>query len=290
MTSNVFNKMSVLVTIAIPVYNAEKFLSDAIQSVINQTYKNWILYLINDGSTDNSSSIIQEFAAKDSRIKIIDDGKNKGLPARLNESISLADTKYYARMDADDIMYITRIEEQVIFLEAHPEIDVLGTSIMTIDNNNVIIGSGNSSGLVKSFFHPTIIGKTEWFKANPYCEWAVRAEDTELWYRTSYKSNFWSLDKPLLFYREFGIPTLNKYLKSKMTLLRIFSYYKRYHKSLYWFLSNAFETILKMFSYICFALIGKIDMLVKLRNRNPLHDNLCLTQKDLELSIKKMES
>lgn len=282
-----YSYSNLLVTIAIPVYNAERYLCDAIQSVINQTYSDWCLYLINDGSTDNSVSIMQEFAAKDSRIKIIDDGKNKGLPARLNESIALTKTKYYARMDADDIMYITRIEEQVRYLEEHPGIDVLGTSIMTIDNNNTIIGSGLCYGSVNSFIHPTVMGKTEWFKTNLYCEWAVRAQDAELWYRTSYKSHFWSLDRPLLFYREFGIPTLNKYLKSKMTILRILSYYKKYHKSICWFLLSTFKTLLKMGVYIYFALLGKIDMLVKWRNRKPIPKHLCLTQKDLELSIRK---
>ena len=85
-----------------------------------------MLYLINDGSTDNSLSIMQEFPSLDSRIKIIDDGENKGLITRLNQSVVMTSTKYYARMDADDIMYITRIEEQVNFLDSHPDVDVLG--------------------------------------------------------------------------------------------------------------------------------------------------------------------
>lgn len=105
----------VLVTITIPIYNAMSYLKDSIQSVINQTYKDWILYLINDGSSDDSLAVMREFAEKDSRIKIIDDGLNRGLIERLNGSIAMCETKYYARMDADDIMYVTRIEEQVNF-------------------------------------------------------------------------------------------------------------------------------------------------------------------------------
>ena len=130
-----------LVTIAIPVYNGESYLRDAIQSVVNQTFQDWELYLINDGSTDNSLAIMQEYALNDIRIKVIDDGQNKGLVTRLNQSIETAIGKYYARMDADDIMYVTRIEEQVRFLESHPDVDVLGTSIMIIDNENNIVGS-----------------------------------------------------------------------------------------------------------------------------------------------------
>ena len=139
------------VTIAIPVYNGESYLRDAIQSVVNQTFQDWELYLVNDGSTDGSLAIMQEYALRDIRIKVIDDGQNKGLVTRLNQSIEIAVGKYYARMDADDIMYITRIEEQVKFLESHPDVDVLGTSIMIIDNNNNIMGSGMCSGIVQLF-------------------------------------------------------------------------------------------------------------------------------------------
>ena len=183
----------VMVTIAIPIYNAERYLRDAIQSVINQTYRDWTLYLINDGSSDNSLAIMHEYANRDCRIRIVNDGENKGLVARLNQSIALAETKYYARMDADDIMYVTRIEEQVRFLEEHPDVDVLGTSIMTIDDENKIVGSGFCEGQVNGFIHPTVMGHTTWFKSNPYSMWAVRAEDTELWMRTAAESKFWAL-------------------------------------------------------------------------------------------------
>lgn len=211
-----------LVSITIPVYNGESFLRDAIQSVVNQTFQDWELYLINDGSTDGSSVIMQEYALRDTRIKVIDDGQNKGLVTRLNQSVEIAVGKYYARMDADDIMYITRIEEQVMFLESHPDVDVLGTSIMIIDNNNDIVGADMCTGKVNRFIHPTVMGKLEWFRANPYCEWALRAEDMELWNRTASKSNFWALNKPLLFYREFGIPVVRKYIQTQKTLLRIY--------------------------------------------------------------------
>ena len=180
-----------LVTIAIPIYNADKYIRDAIQSCINQTYQNWELLLMCDGSTDNSTVIAKEIANGDSRIKIIDDGQNRGLIARLNQSVEMCETKYYARMDADDIMCINRIEEQVKFMEEHAEVDVCGSSIMTIDNNNNIIGSSFNEGRVNSFIHPTVFGRTEWFRENPYANWALRAEDFELWIRTSGKSNFY---------------------------------------------------------------------------------------------------
>lgn len=275
-----------LVTIAIPVYNGMPYLRDTIQSVVNQTYKDWVLYLINDGSKDDSLKIMNEFAAKDSRIIIIDDGLNKGLIARLNQSTAMTTTKYYARMDADDIMYLTRIEEQVNFLESHPEIDVVGASIMTIDSSNNIISSGLCYGKVERFIHPTVMGKSEWFKENPYCNWAIRAEDFELWTRTNRQSNFWALNKPLLFYREFGLPTLKKTLMSLNTVLKISFRYRQYNQSFRWFLSLSSKTICKMIIYTILGVMGQSNMIVKLRKRVEIPVKDRLTASDLAECIK----
>lgn len=276
----------VLVTITIPIYNAMSYLKDSIQSVINQTYKDWILYLINDGSSDDSLAVMREFAEKDSRIKIIDDGLNRGLIERLNGSIDMCETKYYARMDADDIMYVTRIEEQVNFLEMHPEVDVCGTSIMTIDNNNNIVGSGYYSGSVKGFVHPTVMGRTKWFKANPYAYWALRAEDSELWTRTVNHSNFYTIAKPLLFYREFGIPTFKKYYLSQKTMIRIARRYRVYGFNFSWYLKTASKTYVKILLSALLALLGKSNVLVAMRKRTPVPNDLKLKREDLEFSIK----
>ena len=109
-----------MVTIGLPFYNAEKYLALAIESVLQQTYTNWELLLLDDGSTDNSLSIAQSYAQKDSRIKVISDGKNKNLATRLNELPSLAQGLYLARMDADDIMHSARIVKTIISIESSP--------------------------------------------------------------------------------------------------------------------------------------------------------------------------
>lgn len=276
------------VTIAIPIYNAEAFLANAIQSVINQTYKDWELLLMCDGSSDKSTSIAVEYAAKDSRIKVIDGGINRGLIYRLNQSIAMAAGRYYARMDADDIMVVSRIAEQVAFLDAHPEIDVLGASIMTIDHENRIVGSGYNEGKVDGFIHPTVMGKTSWFKANPYADWALRAEDFELWSRTVANSQFYALGKPLLFYREFGVPTFQKYSLSQRTLLNIFSRYKQYSKPFSWFIINTVKTYCKILVYAIFATLGRLDYLISRRKRQPLPKKLWLTDTDLKNAIKSI--
>ena len=279
------SNMDSLVTISIPIYNAERFLRDAILSVINQTYKDWTLLLINDGSTDNSLSIMQEFEGQDSRIVIINDGLNKGLITRLNESIAMCNTKYYARMDADDIMCVSRIKEQVNFLEEHPDVDVCGTSIMTIDGKNNIIGSGFYNGKAKGFVHPTVMGKSVWFKSNPYVDWALRAEDFELWTRTSINSNFYAIGKPLLFYREFGVPTFKKYFLSQKTLIKVASNYKQYEKSFSWFLKLSASACAKIVLASLFSVMGKIDLIVSMRRRTTVPEALVLKKTDLNAAI-----
>lgn len=279
-----------LVTIAIPIYNAEKYLRDAIQSCINQTYTNWILLLMCDGSTDQSTTIAKEYVDRDPRIKLIDDGQNRGLIARLNQSVEMCKTKYYARMDADDIMCINRLEEQVKFMEEHTEVDVCGSSIMTIDNNNAIIGSGFNTGNVNGFIHPTVMGRTLWFRENPYADWALRAEDFELWTRTLGKSKFYAIAKPLLFYREFGVPTFKKYYLSQRTILRVARRYKKYGQSFIWFAKLSIFTCVKIIINAFMALIRKMDVLVAMRRRVKVPKELMLTEVDLNKAITSVSS
>ena len=131
-------KKQSLVTIGMPFYNSGNYLRYSIISVINQTYQNWELLVINDGSTDNYREVIDSF--HDEKIKIIDDGKNLGLPARLNQLTHLAKGYYYARMDADDIMRLDRITKQVDYMLKNPEIDVVGTMAYGIDGDNNMVG------------------------------------------------------------------------------------------------------------------------------------------------------
>lgn len=200
--------MTCLVTIGIPFYNAEKFIFFAINSVINQTYSNFELILSDDGSTDQSLEIAKSF--NDSRITVISDGKNKGIAYRLNEQLSLAKGKYYARMDADDLMFPERIEKQVFFLESHPEIDVVGSQAIVIDDQNKILGLRDSkipqsiNGVFREtvFIHPTVTGRVEWFRKFGYSNALKGVEDLDLWIRSLCDSKFHKQNEPLLFYRD----------------------------------------------------------------------------------------
>lgn len=257
-----------MVTIGLPFYNAEKYLALTIESVLQQTYTDWELLLLDDGSTDNSLSIAQSYAQKDSRIKVISDGKNKNLATRLNELPSLAQGLYLARMDADDIMHPARIERQLAVLETHPEIDVLGTNAYIINDENAVIGTRypltpeNTLTRVKSFIHPTIIAKKQWFLENPYDTKALRMEDAELWYRTFLKYHFVRLNEPLLFYREVGNNYYKKYFLAQQSKAYIFS---KYSNESYWkqyFRANFLKGIVYRIAHI----FGMEQWLVNRRN------------------------
>lgn len=201
-----------LVTVGIPFYRDCDTLDYAIRSVLKQTYHNWHLILMDDGSNDGSLEIAKGYLS-DSRIQLFSDGENKGLPIRLNELIELSCGKYFARMDADDIMHPERLKKQVIYLEAHPDIDVLGTGAYSISIDNQILGLKNPKpqhftehDLFRqtAVMHPTVMAKLSWYKHNKYSEepFAVRAEDFELWCRSWPYTKFANLSDPLIFYRE----------------------------------------------------------------------------------------
>lgn len=256
-----------MLTIGIPFYNSEKFLSKAIQSVLKQTYTNWTLILLDDGSTDNSLNIAKEFAEKDNRIKVLSDGQNKHLAYRLNEIAKLCQTKYLARMDADDIMHPERLEKQLKILEQNPEIDVLGSNAYSIDDNDNIQGirmkiDNDEFKLLdcKSFIHPSIIAKTTWFRANPYDIKAVRVEDYELWQRTLSKSVFKVYTQPLLFYREFGDNYYKKYFSGFSSKKYVATKLKS--KKLY---LESYKHLAKGLLFYCLNLIGKENYLIQNR-------------------------
>ncbi|MFH6944318.1 glycosyltransferase family 2 protein [Flavobacterium sp. FlaQc-50] len=208
-----------LVSVGIPIYNAEQYLKLAIDSVLQQTFKDFELLLVNDGSTDNSLEIMTSY--NDSRIKIINDGVNKGLIFRLNEMIELSEGQYFVRMDADDVMFPDRLQKQLDLLRDNPEIDVVHGDAVSIDKDNSILGYKKSqevklkNDILRGIFpiHPTVMAKREVLLKNPYKEGFIQMEDMELWYRLIDKCRFQNLSDPLLFYREDSSNNSRKHLK-----------------------------------------------------------------------------
>ena len=119
------------------VYNGEKYLREAIESILNQTFTDFEFLIVNDGSTDSSLEIILSYP--DERIRVIRNDRNIGLTKSLNKALQQAKGEYIARQDADDISLQNRFEEQLIYLEKHPEVALLGTSAYKIDERGEIL-------------------------------------------------------------------------------------------------------------------------------------------------------
>lgn len=137
MTKTVTNRP--LVSVIMPVYNTRDFVTEAIESIRNQTLKNWKLLIIDDHSTDGSWDIIQDFAQKDQRIHIFRNRQNRGLVRSLNTLIPKTTGTYVARMDSDDISLPDRLEKQVAFLEKHPSIVACGGQEYIINEHGVAV-------------------------------------------------------------------------------------------------------------------------------------------------------
>lgn len=261
-----------LVTIAIPAYNCQEYIDYAVQSVINQTYKNWELLLLDDGSTDGTLQKLKAYETDD-RIRIISDGQNRGLIYRLNQSINLAHGRYYARMDADDIMLIHRIQSQIDFLTKNPTVDVVGSCAYTIDGHNNIKElieyplSPTPKPNQLCFLHPSVMGRIDWFRRNRYNQLFNRMEDVELWFRAANNSTYKNLDIPLMFYRESGMPLAKKYIATQRSALRLAINGSKYGIGHYESLKYGVSTIIKI--VVCFVLsaIGRTDLQIKLRRR-----------------------
>lgn len=226
-----------LITIGISFYNAEAYLADAIKSVIVQTYQNWELILIDDGSTDNSLLIANQIAQRDSRIRIISDGMNKKLATRLNQIIIEAKGYYIARMDADDLMHSERLEKQLKFLLDNTQYDLVSTSLISIRDNNEVIGTRTylpkkvtkqdallgQSGIL----HASILAKASWYRRNTYNESTALAQDYELWLKAAIKEDIkvGFLTEYLYYYREEGNVTKQKMIKGYNTQIAIINRY-----------------------------------------------------------------
>lgn len=201
--------MEPLVSIGMPVFNCEQTLNTAVQSILNQTYSNWELILIDDGSQDRTLEVACRF--QDPRIKVVSGGCNQQLPSRLNQAIALSHGKYFARMDGDDVCYPERLQRQVDYLEQHPEIDLLGTAGINFDRDGRATGKTpwkqcHADICARPWvgfpmMHPTWMGKLDWFQKFQYRTNAIGMEDYEMMLRTYQTSRFAALPEILLGYR-----------------------------------------------------------------------------------------
>jgi len=205
------------VSVLMPIFNAEKYLENAIESVLDQTYKEFELILINDGSTDNSPRIIDKYAKKDKRINLISH-ENRGYAAALNEGLGIARGKYIARMDADDISESTRLSKQINYLEEYENCTALFTKVQLITALGDPIADWEADTIATSVdeirrimpvenccAHPSLMIRSEALKKFMYDEAQVPSEDYDLWLRLlSSGYELHKINEKLLQYRIHG--------------------------------------------------------------------------------------
>lgn len=215
-----------ILTIGLPVYNAAPFLEDALRSVFAQVLSAWELIAVDDGSIDGSTEILRRLS--DPRVQVLADGKHRGLGARLNQIVSLAQGNYIARMDADDLMHPERLARQIAFLEKNPEVDVVGCALISFDARQQPISvrrlpqqhSEIMADPLRGFAlaHAAVMARTQWFRNHPYDESARGCEDWELWLDSRDNSRFANLAEPLYFYREPQAYSFGGYVRDKAEL------------------------------------------------------------------------
>ncbi|MBT7823158.1 MAG: glycosyltransferase [Candidatus Marinimicrobia bacterium] len=228
------------ISVVMPVYNSSHFLKDSINSILTQSFSNFEFIIINDGSTDNSLELINSFQHKDERIIVINQ-KHQGITKSLNTGIQICQGEFIVRMDADDIAFDTRLKQQLDFIKKHPDIDIVGSQIVVINEKNKIIKEIKNlpldDTLIKwdlifgtPLLHPTLlIRKTVFNKFGIFNDQFAYGQDLLMWRRIAKNIKFANLPDKLMKIRHsetsyevdkvkcqksIRISTLNQYLKN----------------------------------------------------------------------------
>lgn len=199
------------ISVVLPVYNAEKYLAESVESILRQTHENFELIIINDGSKDNSAAVVKSFS--DPRIVYIEQ-ENAGLAATLNRGISTAKYEYIARQDNDDISEPQRFEKQIEFLEANKDVALVGSWASIIDENGQAVNRHHKHFVNNAelkfallfdnpFVHSSVMFlKSAWKKAGGYNTDRAIFEDYYLWSSLSKHYKIANIPEYLLQYRE----------------------------------------------------------------------------------------
>ena len=207
-----YNKSTPKISVLMPVYNAEKYLKDSVNSILNQTFTDFEFIIIDDCSTDKSLEILKNFANMDKRIRLFTNSDNLRICKTLNKGIDYANGKYIVRMDADDYSYPERLKIQYHFMESNPDFVVSGGYIEVCDENLKSIKERkyklNNEDIRKNMFffnpfaHPAVIYVTNAVKEIGYYNNDLAdAEDYELYFRLGRIGKFGNVAKKLIKYR-----------------------------------------------------------------------------------------
>jgi NAD(P)-dependent dehydrogenase (short-subunit alcohol dehydrogenase family) len=200
------------VSVVLPVWNGERFLVRAIESVLSQTFTSLELLVIDDGSTDETAAIARGFAARDARVVVVT-REHGGVAQALNAGIAAARGQYIARMDADDVSFPSRLQRQIEFLDARPDCVAVGTAVEIIDEIGEHVGTKTFAethdeieseliGGTSAIAHPTVLARRDALVAvGGYELDRYPSEDYDLWIRLVEKGQLANLREPLLAYR-----------------------------------------------------------------------------------------
>ena len=196
-----------LVSVIMPSYNSKKYIKKAIDSVLEQTYSNFELIIVDGNSTDGTLDILDEYKKKDRRIKVIQD-EGRGIGAALQLGCQIASGKFIARMDSDDIAINTRFEKQLKIFHSIPNLILVASPVIYINEDDSIVGYSfpytNKRIIQEKVYliaHPTVMMKKDaYVKAGGY-QPLLRAEDYFLWNRMRLMGEFYIFREPLIKYR-----------------------------------------------------------------------------------------
>ena len=204
--------------VILPAYNAENFLTECLDSLLNQTFSDFCILAVNDASTDNTGKILEDYAAKDTRLRVYHFSENQGEPAVMQFTMDILkemDVEYVARMDADDVCIPQRFERQIQYLDSHPEIDILGSNAVLFYEGQTRAPKFTNHPLldkdIKAHFslargniiNPTTMWRHSSIKDLPinYAQTAT-APDFHMWVQCAlHQKKFANLPEPLLVYR-----------------------------------------------------------------------------------------
>lgn len=223
------------ISVVMSVYNAEKYVFEAIESILNQSYRDFEFLITDDASTDSSLQILKDFENEDKRIKLYKNKENLGLTKNLNLMLQSSKGRFIARMDADDISLPDRFEKQLDFMNGNPDIGVCGTNILFFGSSDHITSLPETDDEIKAsllfrdvIMHPTVFIRRSVLETLiiNYDENFRISQDYDLWCRLSGRTKLANLPERLLRYRfqEGNITTSTKSKYRETFLEKIFSY------------------------------------------------------------------
>ncbi len=215
-----------LVSVVMPVYNGERYLKEAIESILNQTYKNFEFIIVDDKSTDGSRGVLKEYARKDKRIKLVFNKENKGQSKTVKKGIRISQGEFFLKLDQDDVASQNRIKETVNFLLDHKEYVLVGGGLKIIDEESNVVGCRDypttNSEIKKHLFfkspfaYPAVTIRAKFLKSIKYPDMFQFADDYYMWSKLLSLGKGYNLPDYLTYYRINRQQVKNKSLKAQL--------------------------------------------------------------------------